>query len=165
MSQLENVYNENKQSLFSLALSITKNSSDAEDAIHDAILNISKKDLSKVSNLKAYTFMSVRNACYDKCRRRKNLVSDPESIFAEQESTDSAPEERLYIKERNSLLKKALNQLSKREKEIIMMKLYSQFTFDQISKVLNEPLATISTCYRRSLKKLKSKMKIQMALG
>ena len=160
MSQLAEIYKENKQSLFLLALSITKNSADAEDAIHDAVLSISKKDLSKVSNPRAYTFMAVRNACYDKLRRRKKLVSDPESIFVEQEA--DAPESRLFVEERNELLQSALNQLSEKEKEIIVLKLYSDFTFDQISHMYNEPLPTISSRYRRSLKKLKSKMEVLM---
>ena len=162
MSQLADIYRDNRQGLFSLALSITKNSSDAEDAIHDAFLRISKKDLDQISDPTAYTFMSVRNASYDKCRRRKKLVSDPENIFAVQEAADSAPERRLLSAERNALLETALNQLSESEKDIIVMKMYSNLTFEQIANVCNEPLPTISSRYRRSLKKLKSKMETLM---
>src|ERR1035437_6868644 len=59
--QLEEVYWEHRQGLFTLALSITRCHSRAEDAVHEAFTRLWKSRLSPRRDLVPYVFAAVRN--------------------------------------------------------------------------------------------------------
>ena len=51
---------------------------------------------------------------------------------------------------------KALNKLETNIKSIIILKCYLNFTFDEISIILDKPTGTIKTWYYKGLDKLKA---------
>ena len=153
-SILESIYRDHRQGLFSLALSITRNTATAEDAVHNAFVRLVRRETPVKGDPVAYAFTSVRNACIDLIRKasRRPEVSDT-LIDVEASAKDDGP----GLGEEVSL---ALEQLPDEQRELIVMKVYSELTFQQNADVFEEPLSTISGRYNRALKALKKKLAV-----
>ncbi len=158
MDNLSEIYHQHKQGLFSLALSVTRNRAEAEDAVQDAFMKLARKEITPSGDNVAYVFATVRNASLDRLRKRKRIVDAPEFIFDAEKSKEPKPGIELIEQERNFIIRKEIEKLEEPQREVIMLKLFSGLTFEQISEILQEPLSTVSSRYSRTLKSLKSKM-------
>lgn len=78
-SLIEELYDKNKQTMYSIAFSNLHNRADAEDAVHEAILRaINQIDkISQISSDKQCTYLNVivRNISFDMFNRRVNNLS------------------------------------------------------------------------------------------
>ena len=158
MENLSEIYTQHKQGFFSLALSVTRNRAEAEDSVQDAFMKLAKKKISPNGDPVAYVYATVRNAALDRVRKRKRVVNVPEFVFDDERSKEPKPGVTLQEQERNFIIRKEIEKLEEPQREVIIMKLFSGLTFEQISEVLNEPLSTVSSRYARTLKSLKYRM-------
>jgi RNA polymerase sigma-70 factor (ECF subfamily) len=55
-------------------------------------------------------------------------------------------------------LERSLQALSSDEREAIVLKIYNDFTFQQIADLRQVPLSTVATWYRRGLDQLRSRL-------
>jgi RNA polymerase sigma-70 factor (ECF subfamily) len=145
-------YVENRQQLYTYAVSITRQREAAEDAIHQAFQQLLRRG-ELVADLRPYVFRCVRNAALDGLRRAK-VRGD--SIFVE-ESVSAGPvaPARFSLRE----LDESIRQLSPDEQETIVLKVYEGFTFQEMANLRGVPLPTIASWYRRGLEKLKTLLK------
>ena len=158
MENLSEIYSQYKQGLFSLALSVLKNSAEAEDAVHDAFMKLTRKNFSPKGDSVSYVFATVRNAALDRLRKKKRIVDAPDFIFDEEQSREEKPGRSLMEEERNFIIRKEIEKLDDPQREVIVLKLFSGLTFEQIAEIRDEPLSTVSSRYARTLKSLKHKM-------
>ena len=158
MDNLADIYVTYKQGLFSLALSILLGAAEAEDAVHDAFVKLTKKKVVLKGDPVSYVFTTVRNTALDRLRRKKRIVDVPEFVFDDETSKEAGPGKSLQERQRNFIIRKEIESLDEPQKEVVMMKLYGGLTFEQISQIREEPLSTVSSRYARTLKNLKSKM-------
>lgn len=80
--KLEAIYQDHRQGLYTLALSITRNPDRAEDAVHDAVVRLFRTDKKPTGDPVAYVFAAVRNAAIDIKRKRTELpIGDQWSVF------------------------------------------------------------------------------------
>ena len=158
MENLSEIYTQHKQGLFSLAVSVTRNSAEAEDAVQDAFMKLAKKNIVPKGDPVSYVYATVRNAALDRLRKKKRIVDVPEFVFDEEKSNEPKPGIELQEQERNFIIRKEIEKLDEPQKEVIIMKLFSGLTFEQISEILQEPLSTVSSRYARTLKSLKYRM-------
>jgi RNA polymerase sigma-70 factor (ECF subfamily) len=158
---LADIYARRRQGLFTHALSITGCSERAEDAIHDAFVRLCSLDPAGIADPAAYVFTAVRSAAIDQLRRakRSEVAGDPKpaSIFQEK-ANGHDPYARALAGERAESVARAVETLPLDQREIIVLRVYAGLTFDQIAKVLNEPLPTIASRYRRTLERLKRQL-------
>ena len=61
--------------------------------------------------------------------------------------------------EQAARLQREIQLLDENAREIIVMKVFGELTFDEIGSVLNTPAATIATRYRRALASLEEKLR------
>ncbi len=158
LAELEQVYRQHRQALFSLALTITGCSGLAEDAVHDAFVRLCEMQKSPSGRLAAYVFASVRNSAVDCCRRAKRELKLAGTLFAEIPKirvADISP----ATEDAAVRLRHEIESLDESTREIIVMKIYGEFTFDEISKVLDTPPATVATRYRRALLALEERLR------
>ena len=136
---LEKLYADHHQGLFTVALNITRRADAAEDAIHTAFARIcNRSDLT--GDLTAYIYTAVRNAAIDIHRTRRPTMAIEESFFMPSENTANQPDYTLEQSEQAQLIKKMIDQLPDEQREIIVMKHYTDLTFRQIAHTLGEPL-------------------------
>jgi len=155
--ELEGVYREHRQGLFTLALSITRCSSRAEDAVQDAFERLWRLRRPPHGALVPYVFAAVRNAAIDQMRRNAGLVQPPEemSIF---DGRAEDPAAGALDRERQDLVRKAVESLPDEQRQAIILHVYGGLTFEEVAQVLAEPLPTIASRYRRALERLKQAM-------
>lgn len=151
--ELAGIYNQHRQGLFTLALSIVRDRDRAEDAVHEAFARLLRSGRQPTGDLVAYVFAAVRHAAIDQQRRGP---APAVSIFENQRDGDAQqPDDLAAVHERDRLLQHALEQLPDPQKQVIVMKLYADLTFEQIAQSLGEPLPTVASRYRRALIRLR----------
>ena len=153
---MERVYDQYGSQLFTCALSVTRCSGLAEDAMHEAFCRGFR--LTEVPhNLKAYMFRSVRNAAIDQLRRRRKtrtLLQD--YIF----DSSAGPGQLAEQKQFKRLVADALLKLSKDERETIVQHLYADLTFQEIADMRERSIGTVTSWYRRGLVKMKDHLEV-----
>jgi len=152
--ELERIYREHRQQLFTCALAITRCADRAEDAIQEAFYRLFRL-CDKPRHLKAYVFRAVRNAAIDQLRR--NPVADEE---VDEFIFDSVPGPRdtAASKELGKQVAKALLALSDDERETIVQHIYGQLKFREIARIREAPRGTVAAWYRRGLEKLRAQL-------
>lgn len=147
-------YVEHRQQLYTYAVSITRQREAAEDAIHQAFQQLLRRG-ELVADLRPYVFRCVRNAALDGLRRAKVRA---DSIFAEEWTMDqaAAPAPSPFLARE---LDERLGMLTPDERETIVLKIYDEFTFQEIADLRNVPLPTVASWYRRGMEKLKTLLK------
>jgi len=141
--QVRACYRENRQGLFTYALTLTGNRAAAEDAAHSAICGLLGRRRMP-DEVRPYLFRAVRNAAVDHWRRDQARV-DP--IFQDSAAAQS-PEQSLGLEQ-------CLNRLGDDERETIVLKIYQGMTFSEIGEVRGQPANTAASHYRRGLQKMK----------
>lgn len=148
--ELERIYDQFSQSLYSYALNITKNRELAEDAIQQAFYRLmNQTEMPK--HLKVYVFRSVRNACIDLIRKenRSNQIDDRFIFEYKANPRDQAADEEFI---ENVI--QAMAHLSEDERETIVQHLYAELTFREISEIRDVSINTAMSWYRRGIEKL-----------
>jgi RNA polymerase sigma-70 factor, ECF subfamily len=151
--QLEEVYWEHRQGLFTLALSITRCHSRAEDAVHEAFMRLWKSHLAPRRVLVPYVFAAVRNAAIDQVRRVP-VTQDVQQTSIYNGQMDD-PLASAIDAERQEMMRKAVEDLPDEQRQAVVLHVYADMTFEQVAEMLGEPLPTIASRYRRALERLK----------
>ncbi|HVU17852.1 MAG TPA: sigma-70 family RNA polymerase sigma factor [Candidatus Didemnitutus sp.] len=150
--RLRAVYVESRQSLYTYAVSITRQREAAEDAIHRAFQQLLRHD-TLPADLRPYVFRCVRNAALDDLRRTKVRT---DSIFVDTFASDQGTTESGTFSAAE--LARWLDQLSPDERETIVLKTYEALTLQEIADMRGVPGPTVASWYRRGLAKLKTLM-------
>ena len=150
--QLERIYREHRQGLFTLALSITRCPELAEDAVQEAFARLWRSAVMPEGDVVSYVFASVRNAALDQTRSRRTPGRPPTSIYDVDPVT---PDSVAIDAERRQCVRRAVDALPTRQREAVVMRLYAGLTFRQIAEILGEPLQTVASRYRRALEQIR----------
>lgn len=158
----ESIYLQYRGALFAIAISVVGCDQLAEDAIHEAFVRIYRA--SKVPDDRvAYVFAAVRNSAIDLSRRAQRSRELHETIFNGQvpalEKTGPGETSRLLDRERDQILRKAIDGLAAEQREVVILKTFAGLTFTQIASITSAPAKTAETRYRRALDKLKQHLK------
>jgi len=140
-----------RQQLYTYAVSITGNRESAEDAIHGVFEQLLRRG-NMPAELRPYVYRCVRNAALDSFRHAR-IKRD--SIFKVTAALDhsNAPSS-LQADE----VERWLQTLSSDERETIVLKIYNDFSFQQIADLHQVPLSTVASWYRRGLEELRARM-------
>lgn len=143
------------EKLFIYALFLLNNSNDAEDVVQELFLKLAKNPqlLDTVKNIKAYLYTAIKNDSLDlKIKRKKEVLfnecKEEEWIF----SNNSHPQEEEIF------LKHEIKKLPLEQREVLILKIYQELSFKEISKILGIPLNTASSRYRYALNTLRRKV-------
>jgi RNA polymerase sigma-70 factor (ECF subfamily) len=150
-------YVENRQQLYTYAVSLTKSREAAEDAIQGVFEKL-LRGTALPHDLRPYVFRSVRNGALDGWRRAKVRL---DSLFESAVTVDATRPE-APPSSRPDDLDTLLQQLSADERDAIVLKTYSGLTFQQIAEMREVPLPTVASWYRRGLEQLRSLLKEEL---
>ena len=158
--RLWKLYDKHRQELYTYALSIARNQSLAEDVVQNAIAAVAQQDGS-VRNLKAYVFRTIRNSALKeiataaKSRSLTELELDSFVVAP----PESRPEREFQRKELAKSITMAFEKIPREQKETIVLRIYGRLRFRTIAEILNQPLSTITSRYRRGLEALAEHLK------
>lgn len=155
------IYEKYGESLLTVAGCILRNSSAAEDILHDVFLSFVEKikEFELNGSLKGYLAKCVANRAKDKLRKINPKAMDLENI--EQTSSDD-PEKMLIDSEELKQLYYALIQLSTEQREVILLHLQGGVKFKDLAKQQEVSISTIQGRYRYGMKKLRTILGIEV---
>lgn len=152
--ELADLYDEIGQQLFRCALSVTRSSDLAEDAVHDAFAKAFRLK-TKPNALKAYMFRAVRNSAVDIIRQRSRTVQPAAEDFFDMSAVLCHSSTNEFALES---IVSGMVSLSDDERETVMEHLVAGLTLREIAELRSRPIGTIATWYRRGIEKLRRRL-------
>jgi RNA polymerase sigma-70 factor (ECF subfamily) len=149
--EIEALYRQHGPALVLFATAIMGETERARDAVQHVFLKLLQDDkLQGAFDKKAYLFACVRNAVLNEVRmERRNAVLDPEAAWFD-------PPQRDYAAELNQ--RRALACLPEDQRQVVVLHIWGDLTFQQISELLNISANTAASRHRYALAKLREVM-------
>ncbi|NLW41027.1 MAG: sigma-70 family RNA polymerase sigma factor [Tissierellia bacterium] len=146
--EFEILFRRYKGDIYRIAYTYVNNEQDALDIVQETAYQayISKDKLKDKLKFKSWLLTIAVNKSKDLVRKNKDLLLDDISSIKRLETRE---------KESINMFMDNLKTLSLDEKNIIVLKIYFEYTFEIISKELKMPISTVKTKYYRALEKLK----------
>ena len=159
---LFNLYKQLYNPLFNYAFILFKERENVEDAINQMFLEIweNRLNLKPVSNVKSYLFTYLRR----KISREKAVVSRnilPATETFEQSIMDYIIELQVAEELRENIFK-AINKLTGRQKQLIMLRFYEDLEYSEISEKTGLAAQTVYNNIHQAIKLLRADLKIPM---
>ncbi len=142
--------------LVRLAVAITRNQDDAEDAVQSALVRVADHPrlLNKAEEPWYYLLRMVRNEALLILRQRnRSLTLASLSDLLTRTAVDEAEKEETF-----RAVWSALRKLPVQQSEVVVLKVWEGLTFAQIGKVLDITPSTAASRYRYALEKLSRKL-------
>ncbi len=159
----EGIINRYAQITYRFVFMMVKNKDEAHDIVQDTLIkvwkNIKKFDNNK--NFRTWIFSVATNTTIDFLRKRKNInfssLDDIDDQNFDQTIPDTGPlQNELFEKQENiELIEKALDTISPEDRTIILLHEGEDMTFEEIAIVVDKPMNTVKSRYRRALLILK----------
>jgi RNA polymerase sigma-70 factor (ECF subfamily) len=155
-----------RERLYRLALAQLRNSSDAEDAVQEALIKAGRHAQSFRSESSEYTWV-VRiliNHCHDVqrkvVRRLRRELSDEALGHRSAHVADSRalPEHNIELSEVSRHLMEAVNELSETYKQLILMRYFEELSYEEIAAALGINLGTVKSRMNQAKTLLKAKL-------
>lgn len=162
--------------LFQLLLSMVRNVSEAEDLFQESFLRIHRyrSSFKPGEPFKPYLYRVALNVVRDARTRRRPVQSlDRPDEGSRQEKplierlpaeTENASEQ-LERGEEREQLQLAIVRLPDEEREVIMLRLYEDLTFEQIAGITDTPESTVKSRFCAGLRKLRSALQHELESG
>lgn len=149
---LVELFHATSAAVYGLALSILKNSHDAEDVLQECYINIASAARGYRSQGKpmAWIMTITRNLCLMKFREYEKISALPEDDWERYLETNS----RVTLEDR-LVLTECMNRLSDVERQIVVLHVVAGLKHREIAKAFGIPLPTVLSKHSRALKKLK----------
>lgn len=136
-----------KDMIYKIAYSIVKNHEDSSDIQQNVMIKIMEleKDQLPSHNEVSWLYTVVKNETLNYLKKKKQNINIEELYEISLEENKFKDIE--FVESYNKIFKK----LSNCEKEIVSLKVFADFTFREISEILNMPIGTIQWKYYRAI--------------
>ncbi len=156
---LKEIYEAYYKLIYSVMYSVTGSSTSSEDLTADFFVKLWDKLAESYrfgGGHKSWLASCARNMAADSLRKsgRELFTLDDEDAHRPEPASEDFTEGVIS----DLTVQQALSRLTETERTIISLKLFSDFTFMQISKALAMPLGTVTWKYRRAISTLKKHM-------
>lgn len=155
--EFQTVYERQAEFLYKICCFYLGNSTDAQDAVQNIFIKLLEKQITfhDEQHECAWFHTVARNHCRDILRngwrkRRVDMEAVPESRLAQEDGPQPNP----YLEE-------ALSRLPIKQKEVIYLYYYEEYSIREISRLLNRKESTIQTQLAAGRKKLKLNMEAE----
>ena len=129
----------------------------SQEAFIRAYRNFNKYDTKR--NFFAWYYKILRNLCLNFMRDNKNRKEEYFFESRKYEDSRNNPEQSLEEQEEFEILHVAINQLETEDREIIVLREFESYRYEEISEMLNLPAGTVMSRLFYARKKLAEKMK------
>lgn len=154
---LRRIYENYKNDLLALAITLSNDATLAEDAVHDVFVSFAEfvEKLQLRTNLKSYLSASVANRLRN-LSRAKNQRSVQLNEASVMNSASLNPDESAVSTEESQRISRAMAQLPYEQREVIVLRLLSGMKFKAIAESQGISINTAQSRYRYGLDKLRS---------
>jgi len=126
-----------KDKLFRYALSLLKDSADSEDIVQEVFMRLWQKrsDLVNIKNIEAWSMTMTRNLTLDKLKAKK-LEFRNLSRIEDESIKNSGADELVEQAEAIEGIKKLINSLSEKQKQVIMLRDIEGYSYQEIGEII-----------------------------
>lgn len=144
-----------QQQLFHYCYHMLGNTQEAEDAVQESLIKAYEKiqHYTYSMSFSAWLYKIAYHHCLNLIRRRKLIRFIP--FLSDREMIASTIEDRIENNQLSKPLLEAFCKLSPTEKSIVLLRVFKEKSFDEISKILDIKASTVRKKYERARKKLK----------
>lgn len=154
---------------YSIAYRYMNSDSDARDVMQESFIKLYKNlgSFNFQSGFETWYFRILINCCLDELRKKKvrETYSLDDTAEEGQDSgpleipgDDPTPEEELILKERQIMVRKAIDSLHEDHKIIIILRELEQLSYEEIGSTLDLDPGTVKSRLNRARQKLKQKL-------
>ncbi len=141
----------------------TRSEADAQDCLQDAILRLWKCGLVQTNEdgteepSLAGAFTQIRRAAIDQARKNIRQANREQRAidFGEDQPLCTQFESKLEDEERAQAIEVAMQKLPDYYREVLVLKIWGELTFEQIAETLDIPMNTAASRYRYALQQLR----------
>jgi RNA polymerase sigma-70 factor, ECF subfamily len=148
--------------VYTVALRILKQPSDAEDLTQEIFLNFwnQEKFDPKRATISTYLCVMVRSLALNRLASHGSYQRSLKrlQLLSLEELSSTTPLEKASLIEQQEAVQQALAQLSDQQRQILEMNFYQGLSHSQISQQLDIPLGTVKTKVRKGLMKLRQQL-------
>ncbi|MDN3668920.1 RNA polymerase sigma factor [Echinicola jeungdonensis] len=136
------IYRQYMNALYNYAYQVSRDQDLARDAIHTLFIKIrrKRKELPEVHNIKAYLMKIIYRLILDALKQKQKshpLIENPhDNLFPVELSPESQMINQEVSEEKRSKLEDALNQLSKRQREALLLMYREELSYKEIAEIL-----------------------------
>jgi RNA polymerase sigma-70 factor (ECF subfamily) len=166
---LHSLYEQTHRIVFTLIVRITANRETAEEVTLDVFYEVWRKASTydpANGSVVGWIMNQARSRAIDRLRfdqRKKRVNAYSDSL---QPTTDIVdPQQAFLFEEQSRLLRNALEVLTPEERKAIDMAFFSDMTYEETARKLNEPLGTVKTRIRSGLGKLREALERKLKVG
>jgi RNA polymerase sigma-70 factor (ECF subfamily) len=156
---LHSLFEQTNRIVFTLIVRITMNRETAEEVTLDVFYDVWRKASTydpANGSVVGWVMNQARSRAIDRLRfdqRKKRVNTYPHSLRPETDIVD--PQQACLFEEQSHLLRDALEVLTAEERKVIETAFFSELTYEQTARNLNQPLGTVKTRIRSGLEKLR----------
>jgi RNA polymerase sigma-70 factor (ECF subfamily) len=160
IAELERLYDDHSQALFSFLLNFTRNEADTHDLLQELFVQVAQRPrlLEGVRDVRAFLLRLSHNLAIDLIRRRgtrhnyqERWCDEALSLFAPTVEPDAGAF--------REALAAAMGELPAEQRAVIHLKLWEGMTFDRIASLLDISANTAASRYRYGLDKLRQQLR------
>ena len=144
------------RSLRAFALSLTRNSAQADDLVQDTVLkawtNFDK--FQEGTNMRAWLFTILRNTFYSQRRKVAREVEDGDGAMVEKLSVKPAHDGRLQMND----FRKALDTLPAEQREVLILVGALQYSYEEAAEVCGVKVGTVKSRLNRGREAISAAM-------
>jgi len=156
---LHSIYEQTHRIVFTLIVRITANRETAEELTLDVFYDVWRKALTydpANGSVIGWIMNQARSRAIDRLRfeqRKKRVNTYPDSLRPETDVVN--PQQAFLFEEQSRLLRDALEILSPEERKAIETAFFSDLTYEETARELNQPVGTVKTRIRSGMGKLR----------
>lgn len=151
-SDFEKLIIQQKDKLFRFAMSILRNTDDAQDAVQEVVLRIwqNKRSLDNSRNLESYCLNTLKNYCLD-CLRKEKYKSEFQNSWQRNDVFSKQEFENIDLVKK---LQEELKLLPTHQRMAVELKDFQGYEYEEISEILNQNINSVRANVSRGRKKL-----------
>ncbi len=162
-----------KDMVFNVCMKMVRNYDDALDVSQDVFISLYRnlKSFRGEALLSTYLYRICMNMCKNRLRARSRLrrkepysldepvMTDAGPVARQVDSGSPTPREEMAGKERQHMVREALDELKPEYKEILVLKEFERLKYTDIAAVLSIDIGTVKSRLSRAREELKQKLK------
>lgn len=162
----QELFSRYQRKLFVYMYHLVSNKEEVEDLLQNVFAktyrNISHFDLERKFSSWIYRIAHNEAVNFLKRKSKKRFISWEDISTTKDkldtQSDEKLPEEQWMLRELTEEVDAALDKLPEKYKQVLLMRYFSEYSYDAISKILGKPVNTIGTLINRAKKKMQQEM-------